>query len=187
MPAQNTAVPAGSAFSRGRKHPKSPKDWVESQQSWTWAVTVAWMAIANFWAPFGLYGFVCMFVPIILAFSGWGKMSCARLCPRGSFIARFTRHISLGLPMPAWMHTKVFRFALWAVMMGSFAGLLVWAIPRGVDTTGRTVLYFMETATALAFLTGVIFHPRSWCTVCPMGTTSGNIGRWRSGAALPHS
>jgi hypothetical protein len=22
---------------------------------------------------------------------------------------------------------------------------------------------------------GIIFHPRSWCTICPMGYTSGNI------------
>lgn len=185
MAAENASVSVISAPAKKRKNPKSPKSWVKSQQSWTWVVTVVWMAIANLWAPFGLYGFVCMFVPILLAASGWGKMSCARLCPRGSFIGKFTRHISIGLPMPVWMHTKAFRFALWAVMMGSFAGLMTWAIPRGVDTTGRTVLYFMETATALAFLTGVAFHPRSWCTICPMGTTSGNVGRWRSIGAHP--
>jgi hypothetical protein len=77
--------------------------------------------------------------------------------------------------MPSWIRSKRFRFALWAVMMGSFIGLMIWAIPKGVYITGRTVLYFMETATVLAFLTGVIFHPRSWCTICPMVTTSGNI------------
>lgn len=40
---------------------------------------------------------------------------------------------------------------------------------------GKTILYFMETATLLALITGILFRPRSWCTVCPMGTTSGNI------------
>jgi polyferredoxin len=154
---------------------KSPKYWLKSQQRWTWVITIAWMTVANFWPPFGLYGFVCMFTPIILALSGWGKVSCARICPRGSFIGTFTRRISFGREMPHWFHTKRFRFALWAVMMGSFIGLLIWAVPQGVYTTGRTVLYFMEAATVLAFLSGVVFRPRSWCTVCPMGYTSGNI------------
>lgn len=159
---------------------KHMKKWIRSQQRWTWVITVAWMTIANIWHPFGLFGFVCMFTPILVAFFGLGKMSCARICPRGSFIATFTRPISLGLAMPAWMHTKRFRFVLWAVMMGSFAVLLVWAIPKGIDTLGFTVLVFMETATALAFLTGIVFRPRSWCTVCPMGITSGKIRDWRA-------
>jgi hypothetical protein len=33
----------------------------------------------------------------------------------------------------------------------------------------------METATALAFISGVLFTPRAWCTYCPMGFTTGNI------------
>lgn len=154
---------------------KSPLYWLPSQQGWTWIITIAWMAVANFWPPFGLYGFVCMFTPIILALAGWGKMSCARLCPRGSFIGKFTKRISLGLPMPHWMHTKPFRLGLWAAMMGTFLCLLIWAIPQGIYVLGRTILIFMESATGLAFLFGILFHPRGWCTVCPMGFTSGNI------------
>jgi hypothetical protein len=153
----------------------SPKYWIKSQQGWTWVITITWMIIANFWAPFGLYGFVCMFTPILSAFSGWGKMSCARICPRGSFIGKFTKPFSFGLTMPVWMHTRCFKFILWSIMMGSFICLLIWAVPHGIDTLGRTVLYFMEAATAIAFLTGIIFKPRSWCTICPMGFTSGNI------------
>jgi hypothetical protein len=155
------------------------KKWIRTQQRWTWVITIAWMTVANFWHPFGLYGFVCMFTPILLALLGWGKMSCARICPRGSFLGTFCRSISVGLTMPAWMHGKYFRFTLWAVMMGTFAALMVWAIPKGIDTLGFTVLIFMESATALALIAGVLFKPRSWCTVCPMGYTSGKIRNWR--------
>jgi len=154
---------------------KSPKYWIKSQQDWTWIITIVWMVVANFWPPFGLYGFVCMFTPIILALSGWGKVSCARICPRGSFIGKFTRRISFGLEMPAFMRKKTFKFGLWALMMGSFIGLMIWVLPQCVYATGKVVLCFMEVATAIAFLTGVIFKPRSWCTVCPMGFTSGNL------------
>lgn len=154
---------------------RSNKIWIKSQQNWTWIITISWMLIANFWPPFGLYGFVCMFTPIIIALSGRGKMSCARICPRGSFIGKFTSHLSRNRIMPAWTHTKGFRLMLWTIMMGTFIILMFWAVPKGVYTLGKTILYFMEAATLIAFLTGLIFRPRSWCTICPMGFTSGNI------------
>jgi hypothetical protein len=151
------------------------KPWIKSIQGWSWIITVLWMVIANLWHPFGLYGFVCMFTPIIIALSGRGKMSCARICPRGSFIGTFTKHLSLKLKKPKIMISRAFKFTLWAIMMGSFAVMLVWAIPKGIDTLGFSVLVFMEIATALAFLSGVLFKPRTWCTYCPMGFTTGNI------------
>ncbi len=149
--------------------------WLKSQQGWTWRITISWMLIANLWPPFGLYGFVCMFTPIVIALSGKGKMSCARICPRGSFIGTFTRPVTRGGNMPQKMHSKAFRLILWAVMMGSFIVLMIWAVPKGVYILGKSVLIFMEAATLLAFLAGVFFKPRSWCTICPMGYTSGNI------------
>jgi hypothetical protein len=153
----------------------STENWVPGIQGWSWIITIVWMIIANIWKPFGLYGFVCMFTPIVIALSGRGKMHCARICPRGSFIATFTKKISLGLRRPSFTKTRKFRRILWGIMMGTFAILLIWAIPKGVYVLGNTVLVFMETATALAFIAGVLFTPRAWCTFCPMGFTTGNI------------
>jgi len=153
--------------------PKKP--WIKSIQGWSWIITVLWMTIANIWKPFGLYGLVCMCTPIAIALSGRGKMHCARVCPRGSFIGLFTKKISIGLKRPAWMQTDAFRWMLWGIMMGSFACLVVWAVPQGIEILGNTILIFMESATALAFLFGVLFIPRAWCSVCPMGFTSRNL------------
>jgi hypothetical protein len=166
------AVPALKTASRFRKY---HQPWIPSLQGWTWIITIVWMTIANIWKPFGLYGFVCMFTPIVIALSGRGKMHCARICPRGSFINTFTKRISLHLPKPAFMGKSAFRWTLWGLMMGSFIILIIYAIPRGVAFLGNTVLVFMEIATALAFLFGVLFSPRAWCTVCPMGFTTGNL------------
>ena len=149
--------------------------WIGSIQGWSWVITIVWMAIANIWKPFGLYGLVCMFTPIVIALLGLGKMHCARVCPRGSFINLLTRKISFGLKKPAFMRTRAFHWAVWGAMMGTFAALMVWAIPRGVYVLGGTILVFMEAATALALLFGILFTPRAWCTVCPMGFTTGNL------------
>lgn len=156
-------------------HTLKTKKWIKSQQNWTWIITITWMLIANFWPPFGLFGFICMFTPIIIAFSGRGKMSCARICPRGSFLGKFAVYLSKQRVMPSWMRTRYFKFTLWSIMIGGFILLMIWAVPRGLYTLGKSVLYFMEAATLIAFVTGIIFKPRSWCTICPMGFTSGNI------------
>jgi polyferredoxin len=61
-------------------------------------------------------------------------------------------------------------------MMGSFAGLMIWVIPTlDVYKIGFTILVFMESATALAVLAGILFTPRAWCTFCPMGFTTERI------------
>jgi len=160
-----------------RKTVVNGKTWTASWQGWSWIITVAWMTIANFWHPFGFYGLVCMFTPIIIALAGYGKMSCARICPRGSFIGLVTRPFAFfALKRPAITKTKGFKFVIWALMMGSFFGLMIWIVPTlDIDRIGFTILVFMETATAIAVICGILFTPRAWCTFCPMGTTTGRI------------
>ena len=151
------------------------KKWIPTLQGWSWIITIIWMVIANIWKPFGLYGFVCMLTPIIIALSGRGKMHCGRVCPRGSFIGIINKKISRRLHPPAVFSKRWFRTTLWVVMMGSFACLLVIFIPKGIFQLGNAILIFMEVATLIALITGFIFHPRTWCTICPMGFTTGNI------------
>lgn len=153
------------------------KRWIRSIQGWSWIITILWMGIANFWHPFGLYGLVCMFTPIVIALSGRGKMSCARICPRGSFIGVVTRPFkSFSLKRPPVFNKRGFKFLLWSLMMGSFIGLMIWVIPSGdIGRIGYTILVFMEVATGIALLFGILFTPRSWCSVCPMGFTTANI------------
>jgi len=150
------------------------KRWPASWQGWSWIITIAWMTIANFWHPFGLFGLVCMFTPIIIVLTGRGKMSCARICPRGSFIGFFTHPFAFfSLKRPVLFNKKGFKIFLWILMMGSFITLMVRTIPKGdIDLLGYNILIFMEIATALAVIFGILFTPRSWCTVCPMGFTT---------------
>ena len=156
------------------------KKWIPTLQDRSWIVTIVWMTAANFYHPIGLFGFVCMFTPIIIAITGRGKMHCARICPRGSLIGKIGSIVNLGLKRPKVYSEKWFRPMLWAIMMGSFAVMLVFVIPQGIDTLGFSVLIVMEIATVLAILNSILFTPRQWCTICPMGYTSGNIRKLRN-------
>lgn len=151
------------------------KKWIPSIQDWSFIITIVWMTIANIWKPFGLFGFVCMFTPIIIAITGRGKMHCARVCPRGSLIATVCKHINIGLKRPNLFDKKGFKFSVWCIMMGSFIVMLILTIPKGIYVLGNAVLIFMETATAIALIIGILFKPRTWCTICPMGFSTANI------------
>nr|WP_316619086.1 4Fe-4S binding protein [uncultured Ruminococcus sp.] len=151
------------------------KRWIPTIQDWSWIITIVWMTAANFYSPFGLFGFVCMFSPVLIALSGRGKMHCARICPRGSLIGKIGSVVNLGLPRPKLYEKPWFRPLLWSGMMGGFAVMLILVIPQGAFALGRAVLIFMEVATVLAILNGVLFTPRQWCTICPMGFTSENL------------
>lgn len=151
------------------------KRWVPSLFDWSWIVTVAWMAVANVWKPFGLFGFVCFLTPIAIALSGRGKMHCARVCPRGSLIQHIGQAVNLGLPRPKLYAKRGFRVAVWAVVMGAFITVLAVFAPQGVDALGNGILVFMEVMTVVAIANGVLFKPRTWCTICPMGFTTFNL------------
>lgn len=151
------------------------KRWMPSIQSWSWIITVIWMIIANLWKPFGLFGFICMITPIGTALLGRGKMHCARICPRGSLLGTVGNLLSIRKKPPKIFGKKRFRLMVWCIMMGSFIIMLVITNPKGIYVLGNAVLIFMETATGLALIIGIVFQPRTWCTICPMGFSTGNI------------
>ena len=120
-------------MSKNRTLTVNGKKWIPSIQDWSWIITLLWMTAANFYHPLGLFGFLCMFTPIIIALSGRGKMHCARICPRGSLIGKIGNVFNLGLNRPKMYGKKWFRPALWAVMMGSFVVLLILVSPHGIS------------------------------------------------------
>jgi len=71
-------------------------------------------------------------------------MSCARICPRGSFLGLVTRPFAFfSLKRPAITYRKGFKFFVWALMMGSFFGLMIWIVPTGdIHRIGFTILVF---------------------------------------------
>ena len=89
------------------------------------------------------------------------------------------KYVNLGLKRPKLYSEKWFRPLVWAVMMGSFVVMLILVIPQGIFALGNAILIFMEIATALAIFNGILFTPRQWCTICPMGYTSGNLRNLR--------
>ncbi|RKD31570.1 4Fe-4S binding protein [Thermohalobacter berrensis] len=146
----------------------------KSHMSWSWIIMVSFLLLGILDIRFGIFGFVCMGAPIYHAIRGRGKVHCAKYCPRGSLLGKFLARISLQNSLPKWMRTKTFKNILLTLMITVFSISLYhagWNFKR----IAFSVFRFMSMSLAIGIIMGVIYKPRSWCQVCPMGHATGLI------------
>ncbi|MDU1443065.1 MAG: 4Fe-4S binding protein [Clostridium cochlearium] len=140
----------------------------KSHQKWSWIFLVSFITLSILDIRFGLLGFICMSLPMYQAIRGRGKIHCSHYCPRGSFLGNFLKHISLNNPLPKSMRSKTFKGILLTLMITMFTISLIHAGPD-INKIGFAIFRFMTSSLILGVILGVIFKPRSWCQVCPMG------------------
>lgn len=120
---------------------------------------------------------VCMLLGIGLA-AFRGRTWCDWLCPRGSFEDALLARISPQRRIP-----RVFRAA--PLRVGVLAFLLtvltiqiirLWPDPWAI---GGFFVLLLSITTAVGVGLGLIFHQRTWCYLCPIGTMSNWVGKNR--------
>lgn len=72
------------------------------------------------------------------------------------------------------MGRKWFKHAL-LIMMFSVFGMLLYRMGWGYENVGRAVWLMMTRSFLIGGLVGIVFMPRSWCKICPMGHAAGLI------------
>lgn len=149
---------------------KNPKSWMK----WSWAFVFLFFALSFLNIRFALAGFICMAAPITYALSGRGKIHCSHYCPRGSFLGMFLKYISLRKTLPAFMTTKAFKNLLLIFMFSAF-GVTIYRMGTGYENLAKAMYTMMLRSFFASALIGVIFMPRSWCKICPMGHAAGLI------------
>lgn len=149
----------------------------KSHQSWSWILMVLFITLSIVDIRFGLLGFVCMGAPIYHALRGHGKIHCSKYCPRGSILAKFLQNISFENNLPKSFRGKRAKNTLLTLMMVMFSVSLYHAFhqPNIIKAVAFGVFRLMMVSLALGVMMGVIFKPRSWCQVCPMGHATGLI------------
>jgi len=126
---------------------------------------------------FGLLGFICMTVPMYHALRGRGKIHCSHYCPRGSILGKFLNNISLKNNLPKYLRTEEVKKILLGLMIIMFSISMYHAFhaPNVIKAVGFSVFRLMMSSLALGVVMGIVFKPRSWCQVCPMGYATGLI------------
>jgi len=149
----------------------------KSYQSWSWVFLMLFIILSVVDIRFGLLGFVCMGLPIYHALRGRGKIHCSKYCPRGSMLGKFLKYVALDNHAPYWMRTKTAKNILLGFMMVMFALSLYHAFqsPNVIKAVAFGVFRLMMASLALGVIMGILFKPRTWCQVCPMGHATGLI------------
>ncbi|SHE33293.1 4Fe-4S binding protein [Alkalibacter saccharofermentans] len=141
---------------------------IKNIQSWSYVIIIGFFVLSFIDHRFGILGLVCMGHPIFLAFKGHGKAHCSKVCPRGSFFGKFLPKISMNNPLPkSWRTTKVKNAAL--ILMASVFTVMMALRGRGFTEIATILFRMMFMSFLIGALMGIIFKPRSWCQICPMG------------------
>lgn len=125
---------------------------------------------------------VCMLLGIgVAAFKG--RNWCDWLCPRGSFEDTLLARLSPQGRIPRVMRSTPLRLGVMAFLFTTLGIQIVrlWPDPWAI---GGFFVLMLSLTTAAGLILGLIFHQRSWCYLCPIGTMSSWVGRNRRPLAL---
>jgi len=133
------------------------------------------VATGGFFYP--LIGFavpLVMLVAIIMTFIR-PKSFCAYACPRGKALGLGLKPFSRGKPISASLMTPGIKRALCGFMMfcmiGSAARYAKMPVALGTFFWAVCVI-----SLAAGIIVGLVYRPRAWCAICPMGTLQETIG-----------
>jgi hypothetical protein len=143
----------------------------KSHLSWSWILMITFIVLSIVDIRFGLLGFVCIGTPLYHALRGRGKIHCSKYCPRGSLLGKFLQEISLENNLPKAFKTRKVKNSLLVIMLVMFGISIYHGLhaPNVIKAISFGVFRLMMSSLALGIIMGVIFRPRSWCQVCPMG------------------
>ncbi len=144
----------------------------KSYLNWSWIFMIAFIVLSILDMRFGLLGLICMTVPIYHALRGRGKIHCSHYCPRGSLLGNFLKNMSLGNNLPPYIKQKNIKNILLGFMLAMFSISLVRA-GLNLDRIALAVFRMMMSSLAIGIIMGIVYKPRSWCQICPMGYATG--------------
>lgn len=147
-----------------------------SHMEWAWIIMIGFLTLGIADFRFGILGFACMGAPVYHALRGRGKVHCSKYCPRGSLLGKMLESFSLNRKMPKFMTTKAFKNGLLVTMLSVFSFAMYHA-GFNFRHVAFAVFRFMTMSLVIGIIMGIIFKPRSWCVVCPMGHGTGLIDK----------
>ncbi|HEY3396061.1 MAG TPA: 4Fe-4S dicluster domain-containing protein [Armatimonadota bacterium] len=104
-----------------------------------------------------------------------GRWACGWICPRGGFLERFMARLSFRRRVPGLLRGYGFRWPVFAALM-SFMVYRISLQPDSAAHWGAVFVSMCAITTGIGLLLGVLYQPRAWCAICPVGTFAGAVG-----------
>lgn len=146
----------------------------KSHMEWSWIIMIVFLVLSVWDIRFGLGAVFCMTIPMIHALRGHGKVHCSHYCPRGSLFGKFLSRLSLRNTLPGFMRTQAFKNGLLSLMVVMLS-ISLYHHHESIYMIGMALFRFMAASLAVGLVIGVVYQPRSWCQICPMGHATGLI------------
>jgi ferredoxin-type protein NapH len=156
------------------------KKWQPIVHQWSWTLLLTFLGLGVIFPRLGVVALICMLAPVVVAFFN-GRAWCGTYCPRGSFNDILLAKLSFKGKIPVLLRSSWFRLLFLVLLMSAFAIqlTLAWGKPVAI---GQVFLRMIIITTLITLILGIIYQPRAWCQICPMGTLAHYVARWRSRA-----
>lgn len=127
-----------------------------------------------FWPYLGYIAIAMLLFMLILSLFR-GRYYCGWFCAMGSFHERLLALFSRNKKMLPVFKAPWFRWLIFVLMMGLLLSRLILAEgdPKKI---GAAFVMMWTISTGMGIWLGLIWKPRSWCSICPMGLFQGFLG-----------
>lgn len=146
---------------------------------WSWIFFLTFFILGILNTYFALLGLICIINPIVISSFGHGRKNCSHFCPRGSFLHNFMEKISLNNSIPKFMLKKWFKNLVVVLLFTSFTISLYFS-KGNIYQIAFSIFRMVVITTLISILLGIIYKPRTWCAICPMGHLSGEITKYKN-------
>ena len=136
-----------------------------------WIMLILFLIIGWKFPIIGTAAVFCMVAPVVTASWKEGRVWCGSHCPRGKFNDNLLSKISRSVEIPSFFKTKYFRFGFFLFLIYNFMTGIMNAEGNWA-AIGLVFYKIIFITTIITISLGVIFHQRTWCAFCPMGSLS---------------
>lgn len=137
-------------------------------------VLVAGISVAGYFFPTAGLLVIAMMLTALVINSRQSRGFCASVCPNGRSLSALIPNRKNGKHLPKSMATKEFRRALCGFAMFCMLNLSLRS-GGALAGIGRVFWMIYLASVGISFVMGVVFKPRAWCSICPMGTLQDSL------------
>lgn len=145
-------------------------------------ILLVFLAVGLVYPAVGVIALTCMLAPVAVA-PFRGRYWCGNCCPRGSFYDHVLAKLSPKRKIPALFSHKVFRGFMVLFIMTVFAVQMYYAWGDWT-AVGKVFVQIILLTTLVGIALGLVYHQRTWCHFCPMGTLASWISRQKKAFPL---
>lgn len=142
-------------------------------QPYLFWILLVFLGVGLVYPVIGSIAIICMLAPVAVSFYK-GRFWCGNVCPRGSFYDSVLARISPQKAIPSFFKSKGWRLFMIAFIMTVFSVQTYYAWGDWTEI-GMIFIRLILVTTVVGIVLGLIYHHRTWCSFCPMGTMASGV------------